>query len=163
MHKLACNHFIDPQVNLVPTNGSEKSWTWAAIDFSEEESNLEKFAVRFKTEETAKDFKIAFDSFKDAAEPVNVPEVTLPNSPEVNRFGFGYKPSGETSPRDVLPKPATGFGFGVKPSDETSAGEILPKPASGFAFGLKKEVPKNETPMEMMQVTFALWQHYFDF
>ena len=38
----------------------DRSWIWAAQDFSEGEIVQEKFAIRFKTSDLANDFKEAF-------------------------------------------------------------------------------------------------------
>ena len=38
----------------------DRSWIWAAQDFSEGEIVQEKFAIRFKTSDIANDFKEAF-------------------------------------------------------------------------------------------------------
>ena len=99
------NHFIDPRVTLVPTNGSDKSWTWAAMDYADEEAKVEKFAIRFKTVELAKEFETAFYSFRDGEKPVEpVPEPE--KEPE---------PVAKVEPVAEKPKPT--FGFGIKPPE----------------------------------------------
>ena len=50
----------------MPNN--KKSYIWAANDFSEEQVQLEKLCARFKTEEIAEDFRIAFEKAKTLVE-----------------------------------------------------------------------------------------------
>ena len=46
--KVCCNHRISPDLTLKPLNTSETSLVWQAMDFTEGEAKLEKFAVKFK-------------------------------------------------------------------------------------------------------------------
>ena len=60
--KVCCNHYITTDMNLKPKAGSTKSWIWyTPSDFADEVPKPEKLAVRFKHEETAKDFQRVFD------------------------------------------------------------------------------------------------------
>ena len=60
--KICCNHFITKDMKLVPL-GNEKTWVWfTQSDYSDEEPKKEKLAVRFKTADTAKEFKGVFES-----------------------------------------------------------------------------------------------------
>ena len=62
IHKLCANHIITTDMNLVPNAGSERSWVWHTLaDLSEEESTAEQLAVKFKSPETAKEFKKVFE------------------------------------------------------------------------------------------------------
>lgn len=63
--KIRANHLVIPGTHLVVHQGNEKSYVWSTVDFAEEVQRPEKFAIRFGTEEKAKEFKKAFD---DAAE-----------------------------------------------------------------------------------------------
>merc|ERR1719347_1769308 len=65
VHKIAANHRITSEMVLKPLASSETAWCWYAMDFSEgheAEGSLEQLAVRFKTAETAKEFKDQFES-----------------------------------------------------------------------------------------------------
>lgn len=65
VHKIAANHRITPEMELKPLASSETAWCWYAMDFSEgneEEGSLEQLAVRFKTKDTADEFKAKFEA-----------------------------------------------------------------------------------------------------
>ena len=53
-------------MNLAPLSGSDKAWTWTAMDHSDPESQprQEFFAVRFKQAETAAEFGTCFNNAK---------------------------------------------------------------------------------------------------
>ena len=64
VHKIAANHRITPEMELKPLASSETAWCWYAMDFSEgheAEGSLEHLAVRFKTADTAQEFKKVFE------------------------------------------------------------------------------------------------------
>ncbi|XP_031567711.1 E3 SUMO-protein ligase RanBP2-like [Actinia tenebrosa] len=62
IHKLCANHVITTDMNLVPNAGNDRSWVWYTLaDLSEEEPTAEKLAVRFKSLDTAKEFKKVFE------------------------------------------------------------------------------------------------------
>jgi len=65
--KLCLNHRVNASLTLQPMpNAQSKAWTWHADDFSDgAEPTHEKFSIRFKTEETAAEFKQAFDRVKN--------------------------------------------------------------------------------------------------
>jgi len=70
--KIVANHYIidqKPYCELVHNAGNAKIWVWTALDFADEEQKMEKFALRFKTEELAEEFAVAFLAAKsgDAA------------------------------------------------------------------------------------------------
>jgi Ran-binding protein 1 len=54
------NHVIDPNADLEANAGSEKSWVYRAMDFSDEELKETLFAIRFGTVEKAKAFAVWF-------------------------------------------------------------------------------------------------------
>jgi hypothetical protein len=48
IHKLACNHLLTPNMTLKPLDKSNgTAWVWYAVDFSEQESKDEMFAIRY--------------------------------------------------------------------------------------------------------------------
>ena len=64
--KLCANHHITTDMKLMPNAGSERSWVWStAADFSEEGCKAERLAVRFKTEDIAKQFKEKFEECQE--------------------------------------------------------------------------------------------------
>ncbi|XP_055867751.1 E3 SUMO-protein ligase RanBP2-like isoform X4 [Biomphalaria glabrata] len=60
--KICCNHIIDSAISLQPMAKSDgKAWVWYALDFTEEEGQMEQLAVRFRTAEIASEFKTVFE------------------------------------------------------------------------------------------------------
>jgi hypothetical protein len=57
--KLCLNHFLQPE--YIFRVKDRKTWLWVASDYSEGRLEEEKFAVRFKEEEIAAEFKQAID------------------------------------------------------------------------------------------------------
>ena len=64
VHKIAANHRISKEMELKPMANSETAWCWYAMDYSEgheETGSMEFLAVRFKTKDTAENFKAKFE------------------------------------------------------------------------------------------------------
>ncbi|XP_051882736.1 LOW QUALITY PROTEIN: E3 SUMO-protein ligase RanBP2 [Pristis pectinata] len=59
--KICANHYITADMKLKPNAGSDKSWVWCALDYSDEKPVLEQLAVRFKTADEAALFKTKFE------------------------------------------------------------------------------------------------------
>ncbi|CAL1276110.1 unnamed protein product [Larinioides sclopetarius] len=57
--KVCLNHYLTKDLKF--EKRGDKSWSWTATDFSENEPSPELLAVRFKTSELADDFKKAID------------------------------------------------------------------------------------------------------
>eukprot|EP00057_Strongylocentrotus_purpuratus_P015333 XP_011669807.1 PREDICTED: E3 SUMO-protein ligase RanBP2 isoform X4 [Strongylocentrotus purpuratus] len=66
--KVCANHSITSHIELCPNSGSDRSWVWSAMDASEGTVQNEQLAVRFKTADTAKEFKEAVDKAKEDLE-----------------------------------------------------------------------------------------------
>ncbi|XP_043242100.1 E3 SUMO-protein ligase RanBP2-like [Amphibalanus amphitrite] len=62
VHKLACNHRVLPDMVLTRLGSSDRAWVWSAMDYADEEPKAETFAVKFKTEALANEFKAAFEA-----------------------------------------------------------------------------------------------------
>ncbi|XP_050349584.1 E3 SUMO-protein ligase RanBP2-like [Nymphalis io] len=68
VHKICANHIILPEMEIKPMKNEAKAYFWVANDFAEETVILEKFCIRFKTADIAKDFFEAFENArKDSA------------------------------------------------------------------------------------------------
>ncbi|CAG0925185.1 unnamed protein product, partial [Notodromas monacha] len=64
--KLCLNHYLTPDITFSAFASNDvRSWTWLAKDFSEDEPEVHKFALRFKNKEIAEEF---LDSVKKAQE-----------------------------------------------------------------------------------------------
>lgn len=61
--KICLNHALTSDINYRPKD--EKSWIFAANDFSEGELSLQSFCLKFKTKEIALDFKNAIDNARE--------------------------------------------------------------------------------------------------
>ena len=59
--KVAANHWVTADMKLEPMASSDRSFAWVATDASDDEGpEVHKFAIRFKTKETAESFRAAF-------------------------------------------------------------------------------------------------------
>jgi E3 SUMO-protein ligase RanBP2 len=57
--KICLNHSLNPALLAIMKEKDPKSWTWVAQDFSDGELTTMTLALRFKTAETAQDFRTA--------------------------------------------------------------------------------------------------------
>uniref|UniRef100_A0ABM5FZ24 E3 SUMO-protein ligase RanBP2 n=1 Tax=Pogona vitticeps TaxID=103695 RepID=A0ABM5FZ24_9SAUR len=64
--KICANHYINPEMNLKPNAGSDKSFVWHALDYADELPKPEQLAVRFKTPEEAMLFKCKFEEAQNS-------------------------------------------------------------------------------------------------
>merc|ERR1719421_1842385 len=64
--KICANFFIQPTIELKVNAGSDRSWVWQCMDFSEEKQEVSVLAIRFANSENAQKFKEAFDEGKAA-------------------------------------------------------------------------------------------------
>ncbi|CAG4963166.1 unnamed protein product [Parnassius apollo] len=72
IHKVCANHIILPEMELKPMKNETKAYFWVANDFAEETVILEKFCVRFKTADIAKQFYDMFEKARqEAASSIN--------------------------------------------------------------------------------------------
>lgn len=55
---LCANHWISAQMQLLPM---ERAWMWTAFDYSDGDGSFQMLAARFKLQETADEFKKAFE------------------------------------------------------------------------------------------------------
>ncbi|XP_064638459.1 probable E3 ubiquitin-protein ligase MID2 [Lineus longissimus] len=63
--KICANHFLHGGMTLTPMKASQNAYMWCAQDFSEVQLKNEQFALRFRTEEMATEFR---DNFLKAVE-----------------------------------------------------------------------------------------------
>merc|ERR1719230_1471993 len=60
--KICANFFIVPTIELKENAGSDRSWVWQCVDFSEEKEEVSVLAIRFANSENATKFKEEFDA-----------------------------------------------------------------------------------------------------
>lgn len=93
IHKICANHVILPEMEIKPMKNETKAYFWVANDFAEETVILEKFCVRFKTDEIAKQFYDEFEKARlEALSVQNNKEkqvFTVTNSQANNSFAKG--------------------------------------------------------------------------
>merc|ERR1719443_1092990 len=63
--KICANFFLAPSVALKENAGSDRSWVWQCMDFSEEKQDISVLAIRFANSENATKFKESFEEGKD--------------------------------------------------------------------------------------------------
>ena len=66
VRKVRANHLVSSDAELKPMAGSDRAWTWTALDFSDDEPKTLLFAVRFATKEIAADFFAAYGLAREA-------------------------------------------------------------------------------------------------
>ena len=127
VHKLACNHFIQPEMNLIPMKADAKSVTWVAMDNADGEAQLEKFAIKFKNEQLAADFTAAFNQMKDGKSAPKITAVKV----DQNKGGFSFGLMKKTAPKDETPGEMV-----ARLESEKMNADIAKATASGkFTFG----------------------------
>ena len=62
--KICANFFLSPTIELKENAGSDRSWVWQCLDFSEEKEDISVLAIRFANSENASKFKEAFEEGK---------------------------------------------------------------------------------------------------
>merc|ERR1719235_481177 len=58
--KICANFFVAPTIGIKENAGSDRSWVWQCIDFSEEKTDVSTLAIRFANSENAQKFKEQF-------------------------------------------------------------------------------------------------------
>ena len=69
--KICANFFLLPDVELKENAGSDRSWVWKCMDFSEEKQEFSVLAIRFANSENAQKFKEAFEEAKELNKGLN--------------------------------------------------------------------------------------------
>jgi len=64
--KICANFFLLPTIELKENAGSDRSWVWQCVDFSEEKEAVSVLAIRFANSENATKFKESFEEGKAA-------------------------------------------------------------------------------------------------
>ena len=63
--KICANFFLLPDIDLKENAGSDRSWVWKCMDFSEEKQEVSVLAIRFANSENAQKFKEVFEAGKE--------------------------------------------------------------------------------------------------
>ena len=90
--KICANHYITESLEMKFRSDSQKALNWVAQDFSEGEVVTEQFAIRFKNEELAANFKKAVEDAKTESKQSNDPlNLSKPSEPEGSKSSFADK------------------------------------------------------------------------
>lgn len=63
--KICANFYTEPVIELKENAGSDRSWVWQCMDFSEEKEEISVLAIRFANSDNAQHFKVAFEEGKE--------------------------------------------------------------------------------------------------
>jgi len=86
--KICANFFLQPTIELKENAGSDRSWVWQCMDFSEEKEEVSVLAIRFANSENATKFKEEFEKGKTdnaaaaGAAPAEKPKAEKPKAEE---------------------------------------------------------------------------------
>lgn len=62
--KICANFYTEAAIELKENAGSDRSWVWQCMDFSEEKEDISVLAIRFANSDNAQAFKATFDEGK---------------------------------------------------------------------------------------------------
>ncbi|KAH9257997.1 hypothetical protein BASA81_003560 [Batrachochytrium salamandrivorans] len=138
--KIAANHRIDPECDLKRT--AEKSFTFSAVDFADDEGKKEVFSLKFANVEDADQFQQAFDlAKKDNAlakskgfvAPV-VPVASVPVAAPVASVAAPVAPVAAPVASAPVTAPV------VVPAAPTTSALVVAAPVSVGAYSKKEDV-----------------------
>ncbi|KAH9370503.1 hypothetical protein HPB48_020537 [Haemaphysalis longicornis] len=135
--KVCANHRIHAGMALTPMPKKDTAWIWDAQDFSDGEPHPEKFCIRFKTAETAAQFKDAFDQAVRKSQQAATPTAPAPSSATVTPTSTGPSVSASTF---SVPKPT------VAPSAFGTALATSVAPAVSFGSPLAASFVATSSP-----------------
>lgn len=85
VHKICANHIITPEMTIQPMKNETKAYFWVANDFADENVVLEKFCVRFKSDDIARRFYETFEQAQKDAKSLNCNKIMQLKEPIVNK------------------------------------------------------------------------------
>ncbi|XP_045529661.1 E3 SUMO-protein ligase RanBP2 [Pieris brassicae] len=141
VHKICANHIIVPEMEIKPMKNEAKAYFWVANDFAEESLILEKFCIRFKTADTAKEF---FDCFEKARSESSSTDVKTSNENIKEKTEIPITITEDKSDPPISKPTIGGFTFSSTPTFKT----VTETP--------KKEAVKDETPTSKVNVFSGL-------
>lgn len=80
--KICANFFVAPGTAIKENAGSDRSWVWQCMDFSEEKSEVSTLAIRFANSENAQKFKEQFESAMESNKVAPTTEPATTAAPE---------------------------------------------------------------------------------
>eukprot|EP00435_Cladocopium_sp_Y103_P066081 s648_g28.t1 len=130
--KIVANHYpydYPPYCELKLNTGSDKCWVWTTMDYSEDEVQVEQFALRFKEVDLAQQFFDAFNNAKDE----NAKACETGTEPK-EREAKPSQPS-QPVPEPAAPKAEVAAAPAPQPDGNPFAGPHLPLVAGPVQIG----------------------------
>jgi hypothetical protein len=104
--KCCCNHFVSPVLELTPNAGSDRSWTWAVLDYADFDGAKDQtFAIRFKDAEIAAKFKEEWEKAKEINKALKFDAAPAPSATKAAAASSddkGEEPVGDAAPTAVV-------------------------------------------------------------
>lgn len=95
VHKVVLNQLISTALDLQPLSTSDKAWCWFGYNYTDDETSLEKLAVRFKNCELATQF---YEAVQTAIRAVKDNQVSKCLPSTLEDCGIENVSSDETQP-----------------------------------------------------------------
>lgn len=137
VHKICANHIITAEMEIKQMMNEAKAYFWVANDFADETVVLEKFCIRFKTADIAKDFYNAFEKARQEAlmnktlSPVapKVEDVKTTTAKVTSQVTTSVKDtSNQLTPTTTTTKTVVGgFTFSSTPTFKSVADDVKPE------------------------------------
>ncbi|KAM9320026.1 E3 SUMO-protein ligase RanBP2-like [Gastrophryne carolinensis] len=155
--KLCANHRITPEIHLEPMKGAERAWVWTALDYSEGESKMELFAVRFKLQEVADLFKEVFEEakFAQSKDSLLTPYSARVSTPKASPCGKAAIAILEETTKETTPLLAVTTPVSTSKSDDVGSLDKSKTVVSPPKFVFGTDVVKNIFGTEKKAFTFG--------
>jgi len=102
--KICANFFVAPGTVLKENAGSDRSWVWQCVDFSEEKSEVSTLAIRFANSENATKFKEQFEHAIEANKTAAGAEGSEPAATEEKAADAPAAPTDAAATEAAAPK-----------------------------------------------------------
>jgi len=102
--KICANFFVAPGTVLKENAGSDRSWVWQCVDFSEEKSEVSTLAIRFANSENATKFKEQFEHATEANKTAAGAEGSEPAATEEKAADAPAAPTDAAATEAAAPK-----------------------------------------------------------
>jgi len=98
--KICANFFVLPGTALKENAGSDRSWVWQCIDFSEEKSEVSTLAIRFANSENAQKFKEFFEMAVESNTAAGAGGEPAPAAPAEAKAEDAPAPAADAAPAE---------------------------------------------------------------
>ncbi|KAM3966592.1 LOW QUALITY PROTEIN: E3 SUMO-protein ligase RanBP2 [Aphomia sociella] len=153
--KICLNHVLSSNITYTPKD--DKTWLFAANDFSEGELNLQQFCLRFKTNEIALEYKDAIDKAREIKKEVVNDTTEFENTDDVVFVREIQASSEEKAKAKALMLPENFFTYNNKEPCSGCRGcqdDDVVKPAITTNITVKASPFALSTPMKTSNIAF---------